>query len=365
VVGPRAGPEAPRLPAEVVQFKKLKTQSVRNPTAQLKRAALVRADDEARRIPWQRLQETRNQYIDWQEFYLWVRSILEVEDRMPDWLVEILNARVPGFHETQNALTSIAVKTPPLALRLEDWIDEHIFAFATQEGSFFAITYYAIQDPRYQRAEVCWSECVERWKKAKPNHYPSFEEWKGLAAQCDETAHLTSRERQARASSKLVQPDRLCEAVARYIDWEAFAYWARPALERRSRLPAEVASKLERQCPGFLDAINKARQQDSEGDSQEWQRLMHWIAAHFFHDAQTEGWFDAILVEVRRHPRAIRTMEYADHCRASNERRWRRRDGRPRRRQQPFLFARRVWMCGSRLFPRLSWRCYPLLTPDA
>src|SRR6516162_11943418 len=36
-------------------MKKLKAQSVRNPSAQLKRAALVRADDEARRIPCQRL----------------------------------------------------------------------------------------------------------------------------------------------------------------------------------------------------------------------------------------------------------------------------------------------------------------------
>ena len=135
-------PEAPRPPAEVVQLKKLKTQSLRNPTARLQRAARQRADDEARRIPWQRLLDTQNQYIDWQEFYLWVRSILEVEDRIPDWLIEILNARVPGFIETERALTPKAAKTRPLHFRLEDWIDEHIFAFAKQEGSFFASTYY-------------------------------------------------------------------------------------------------------------------------------------------------------------------------------------------------------------------------------
>lgn len=42
-------------------------------------------------------------------------------------------------------------------------------------------------------------------------------------------------------------------------------------------------------------------------------RLKAWIAEGFFADAKAEGWFDAILVGVRRHPRAIRTMEYADH----------------------------------------------------
>ncbi|MGC1653056.1 MAG: hypothetical protein WA722_09600, partial [Candidatus Sulfotelmatobacter sp.] len=42
--------------------------------------------------------------------------------------------------------------------------------------------------------------------------------------------------------------------------------------------------------------------------------LMSWIADQYFQDAKTEGWFDAILVQARIHPRAIRTMEYADHC---------------------------------------------------
>ena len=80
-----------------------------------------------------------------------------------------------------------------------------------------------------------------------------------MAAQCDETAHLTARERKARASAKLVHPDRLTEAVTRYIDCEALAYWARPALERGSEPPAEVARELERRCPGYLDAELKAR----------------------------------------------------------------------------------------------------------
>jgi hypothetical protein len=29
----------------------------------------------------------------WQEFYLWVRSALKVENHIPDWLAEILNER--------------------------------------------------------------------------------------------------------------------------------------------------------------------------------------------------------------------------------------------------------------------------------
>ena len=99
------------------------------------------------------------------------------------------------------------------------------------------------------------------------------------------------------------------------MDWEALAYWARPALERGSRIPAEVVCELERRCPGYLDERLTApamtipvvvRKTGSD--------LMLWIADHFFQDAKTEGWFDAILMQARSHPRAIRTMEFADHC---------------------------------------------------
>ena len=92
----------------------------------------------------------------------------KLKRRIPDWLAEILQERCPGFLETEKALTPKARKARPLALRLEDWIDDHIFGFAKQEGWFSAITYYAIRDPRYQRAEVCWSECVSRSGR-KPN----------------------------------------------------------------------------------------------------------------------------------------------------------------------------------------------------
>jgi hypothetical protein len=82
-----------------LQLKKAKLPTMRNTVVQLQRLARERADEQARRIPWQRLLDTRNQYIDWQEFYLWARSILEVEEQIPTWLVDILKERCPGFLE--------------------------------------------------------------------------------------------------------------------------------------------------------------------------------------------------------------------------------------------------------------------------
>ena len=277
----------------------------------LGRVARERAENEARHIPWQRLLEARNQYIDWHEFYFWVRSIVESEDRIPEWLAEILNERCPGFIASEKECPH-AAQDKPLPLRFEDWIDNHVFGFTKQEGWFNAISFYAVREPRYQRAEVFWSESVKQWGVAKPSQYPSFDEWKDRAAMCDDTAHLLPEVRKARASARLVARERLTDAVSRYIEWEAFACWVSPALERTT-LPAAVTRELGTRCPGFLE-VRSVQDSDCRGETREWDQLMGWVVEHYFEEANAEGWLDAILVQAQSHPRAIRTMEYADHC---------------------------------------------------
>jgi len=280
----------------------------------LQHAARERADNEARRVPWQKLLEARDHYLDWQEFYLWVRSILEVEHRVPAWLREVLDDRCPGFLEEEGRGAERPTSKRPLHLSLEDWIEDEIFASIKREGWFNAIAYYTIRDLSYQRAEVCWSECVKKWNRVKPIRYPSLDEWKSMAGRRDSAAHLSSGKRKSRAPSTPVVPGRLADAVSRYIDWEAFAYWARPALESSPQLPGEVAAELHSRCPGFVEAMAREPKLSFKSRAHSWDRLMTWIADHFFRDAQNEGWFDAILTHARNHPRAIRTMEYADDC---------------------------------------------------
>jgi hypothetical protein len=72
----------------------------------VQRVARERAEAQACRVPWKRLLDARNEYIDWQEFYLRVRSVLESENHIPDWLIETLDERCPGFGENERVLTS-------------------------------------------------------------------------------------------------------------------------------------------------------------------------------------------------------------------------------------------------------------------
>jgi len=119
--------------------------------------------------------------------------------------------------------------------------------------------------------------------------------------------------RKQRACFKLVSPERLAQAVSSFIDWEALAYWARPALETAGSLPSEVTHELNSRCPGFMEFNDKERVAGGRFPH-EWDRLMLWIGEHFFEDARKEEWYDAIVIPARNHPRAIRAMECSDHC---------------------------------------------------
>lgn len=280
----------------------------------LQRHASELAAAEARRVPWQLLWEARNQYLEWQEFYHWSRSIIESEQGVPDWLAKKLDELCPGFLESENQyLARQSNESPRTTVRLGQWIDDQVFRFAKEAGWFLAITFYAVRESRYRKASACWSQSVQRWTKSRPIQYPSFEEWLQDAALCDEAAQLLPRARKERECFNLVAPERLSQAVSRYLDWEAFGYWARLPLERGTSLPLEVAGELKSRCPGFVELNNKERLADLR-IPQDWHRLLLWIGEHFFEEAKREGWYGAILISSSNHPRAIRTMEYFNRC---------------------------------------------------
>ena len=186
-------------------------------TSRLQRHAHERAAAEARRIPWQVLLEARNQYLDWQEFYYWARSIMESEHGIPDLLARKLDELCPGFLEAEKQYLRRHPKEATLTpVRLGQWIDERIFGFAKQGGWLLAITFYAVRETRYQKTAACWSESVQQWQQARPIQYPSFEEWGRAAARCDETARLLPAIRKQRACFKLVDAERLAHVT--YID---------------------------------------------------------------------------------------------------------------------------------------------------
>ena len=113
------------------QLGKKERRRADNSVYKIERAARDRADDQARRVPWQLLLETRNRYVEMQEFCFWARSVIETEDGIPGWLAKMLDRRCPGFIEDQQRCESDRSRTyPPLSVRLLFWSQEHMFGRA-------------------------------------------------------------------------------------------------------------------------------------------------------------------------------------------------------------------------------------------
>lgn len=273
----------------------------------IEEAAREHAEDQARRIVWPRFLAIQEQYLDSQEFYFWMRSIIDSEGCVPPFLASIVELRRPGFQQQLSTSDS----NVPLPLRLWNWIDEQSFGQMRREGWFGAIEYFTVRHPRYQRAQACWLKCIEEWRAEKPRLYPSFEEWRHLAAACEPEDVPSPEAQRAWTAFKRVSSERLNNAVSAYLDWQAFAYWVRSALDSAYTLPPDVERALEKRCPGFLLSCQSARTDECvDQQLRSWNRLLRWVHEHIFADAKTEQWLDAILFCVKLHPRSMRTADF-------------------------------------------------------
>ena len=277
-------------------------------------AGRLRADEQAKRIPWERLLQSRVEYIEWSAFAFWVRSIIDAERDVPPWVANILQVRCPGL---LNSTTQHSLRQPDFGrmmwLRLSAWIKRTICASAREGGWLEAITYYALRDPAYLHAWAYWKQCRVEWRKTRPESYPAFEEWFRKSKQCEFLFLLRPQARERWAPYRGVSAARLEEAVTRYVDWEAFAYWSRCALEAHGDPPTGVMDELQRRCPGFVEHDRVCRLRDRSDEPRSWIRLMQWGTEHFFSEAKSEGWFDLLLQLARDHPRAQRTIDYWLH----------------------------------------------------
>ncbi len=296
----------------MVNTPKERTRRTSRAEAHVSEMARREADREARRIPWKRLLEARHQYVEWNAFGLWVRAIAETEGEVPLWLAEVLEERCPGLLGSERRCD---VVDPSPCRRMSEWIEGNVLGQAKDEGWLRAVTYYAVRDPDFLRDCAYWQHCVRQWKQQRASAYPSFEEWRRTSEQCDDEVLDVFEMRQDRRriikAIRAIGPERLAEAVAQYIEWEAFTYWLRSLLEADTKFPDTVAKDVQRRCPGFLERDEELRSALSPEDyTRRWKALVEWGENRIFFEARKEGWFDALVAYARAHPRSARTVDY-------------------------------------------------------
>ena len=272
------------------------------------------ADRQARRIPWQRLLEARQQYVEWNAFSLWARAIAETEGCAPAWLVKVLEERCPGLLGSDRT-SEITHQDPRLNRRILEWFESNVLAQAKHEGWLRAVTFYAVRDPAFVRDCAYSQHCEVQWKRQRPSAYPPFEEWRRASERFADEAldafEMKEDKRQIIKVSRMVGPECFAAAVAEYMEWEAFTYWLRSLLESDVKFPDAVERELQRRCPGFRECDEVLRSTLSPEDyTRRWKALPEWGENRFFSKMQQEGWFHAVVYEARAHPRSVRTVDY-------------------------------------------------------
>jgi len=221
---------------------------------------------------------------------LWARAVEEVERHFPEWLAEVVDKRCRGFlNFVEKQGTEHSDGRGYVWRQLERWVQERIFGNAWREGWMNAVGYYAPRDLTSLRNHAYWEYCEREWKRSKPVAYPSFREWLKASEQCSD--RVLDECEMAEEKLRLIKLIRrvgdrtLRKGVERYLDWEAFAYWTRTALEAGPPLPASVKREVNRRCPGFLEADAAAHAAKPEEEPHfRFYRLLDWIGDRLIAD---------------------------------------------------------------------------------
>jgi hypothetical protein len=267
-----------------------KNRKTTNLVTKVEDMARRRAFNALMRVPWNRFHEAYREYLSWEAFAFWVRAIVEAEGCAPSWLRTIFKERCPAFVEDDTQVS----ESRPLIHRLDEWIHNHVFGTAKQEGWLDAVIFYAVRSPLSQGSWAHWEHCENAWKRERTTAYPEFEQW-WLAAQNSKVGVA-------------VIASRLADTVDKYVDWQAFTCWLHPIIEGNQHLSPLAIAELERTCPGFVELVA-----EHKSNLQAWDSLTTYIEGHFFSEPKTNGWFDSVLKHARSHPRHVRTLAYSEH----------------------------------------------------
>jgi hypothetical protein len=139
---------------------------------------------DSRRIDSARLTAAVAEYMEWEAFTYWLRSLLEADTKFPETVRQELERRCPGFLESDQELRSeLAPENYTRRWKaLLEWDDNHFFPHARQEGWFDTLRFYARAHPRSVRTIDYWVfYWDEHWSTRPLDTYPSFQEWRQAA----------------------------------------------------------------------------------------------------------------------------------------------------------------------------------------
>jgi len=138
----------------------------------------------SRAIGSERLEVAVAEYMEWEAFTYWLRSLLETDTRFPENVTLELQRRCPGFLESDKELRN-ALSREDYTRRWKALLERGEGRFSVEfrrEGWFDSVVYHARAHPRSARTVDYWVfYWDERWSTHPLDQYPSFEVWRRSA----------------------------------------------------------------------------------------------------------------------------------------------------------------------------------------
>jgi hypothetical protein len=138
----------------------------------------------SRAIGPERLTAAVAQYMEWEAFTYWLRSLLESDTRFPETVTRVVQHRCPGFLESDKERRS-TLSPENYTQRwkaLLEWGEERFFTEVRREGWFDTLQVYVRAHPRSIRTIDYWVfYWDEHWSTRPLDTYPSFQEWRQSA----------------------------------------------------------------------------------------------------------------------------------------------------------------------------------------
>jgi hypothetical protein len=131
--------------------------------------------DTVRVLPELEWRQHLSDFSDLIAFSLWMEVVLDV-DGSSRLVAEELAQRYRGFD-----LASAAADSRETVRALNAWVVEHHLAGPNQERLLAALTFQVTHHPAYHAMRNYAQHCHSAWQKERPDHLPTFEEWRPAA----------------------------------------------------------------------------------------------------------------------------------------------------------------------------------------
>lgn len=138
----------------------------------------------SRSVGTKRFAQAAADYMEWEAFTYWIRSLLEADIDFPSGVSRELQRRCPGFleHDKDLRRTLTLQDYTERWKALLKWGEDRFFAEARKQGWLDALVSHARAHPRSARTVDYWVfHWDAHWSDCPSGTYPSFQEWRQAA----------------------------------------------------------------------------------------------------------------------------------------------------------------------------------------